>query len=85
MAMHIHEPRREDLSRSLTAVQKASLGDTLNSTPNITVLAPADPAFTAIPGDELTALLDDTPRLTAVLTQQDLDRTLRSNSQPSAL
>ena len=57
-----------ELSTLVTAVQRASLGDTLNSTPDITVLAPADPAFTAVPGDALTALLNDTPRLTAVLT-----------------
>jgi uncharacterized surface protein with fasciclin (FAS1) repeats len=56
------------LSTLVAAVQKANLVDTLNSTPNITVLAPANTAFQAIPSDALNAVLNDTPRLTAVLT-----------------
>jgi uncharacterized surface protein with fasciclin (FAS1) repeats len=56
------------LSTLVAAVQKANLVDTLDSTPNITVLAPANPAFQAVPSDALNAVLNDTPRLTAVLT-----------------
>jgi uncharacterized surface protein with fasciclin (FAS1) repeats len=56
------------LSTLVAAAQRANLVDTLNSTPNITVLAPADTAFTAIPPDVLNAVLNDTPRLTSVLT-----------------
>jgi uncharacterized surface protein with fasciclin (FAS1) repeats len=56
------------LSTLVAAVQKANPGDTLDSTPNITVLAPANPAFQAVPADALNALLADTPQLTAVLT-----------------
>jgi uncharacterized surface protein with fasciclin (FAS1) repeats len=56
------------LSTLVAAVQKANLVDTFNSTPNITVLAPADPAFSAVPADALNTVLGDTPRLTAVLT-----------------
>ena len=46
----------------------ANLGDTLNTTDDITVLAPANPAFEAVPADALNALLADTAQLTAVLT-----------------
>jgi uncharacterized surface protein with fasciclin (FAS1) repeats len=56
------------LSMLVAAVQKANLVDTLNSTPNITVLAPANTAFQAIPSDALNAVLNNTPQLTAVLT-----------------
>ena len=56
------------LSSLVQAVQAGSLVDTFNSTPDITVLAPANPAFEALPAEELAALLADTPRLTEVLT-----------------
>ena len=56
------------LSTLVAAVTAANLGDTLNSTDDITVLAPANPAFEAVPADALNALLADTPALTAVLT-----------------
>ncbi len=56
------------LSTLVSAVQAANLVDTLNTTEDITVLAPANPAFEAVPGDALNGLLADTPQLTAVLT-----------------
>jgi uncharacterized surface protein with fasciclin (FAS1) repeats len=56
------------LSTLVQAVTKASLVDTLNTTGNITVFAPANSAFQAVPADQLNALLVDTARLTAVLT-----------------
>ena len=56
------------LSTLVSAVQAANLVDTLNTTEDITVLAPANPAFEAVPADALNGLLADTPQLTAVLT-----------------
>jgi uncharacterized surface protein with fasciclin (FAS1) repeats len=56
------------LSTLVQAVTQANLVDTLNTTQDITVLAPANPAFEAVPADALTALLADQAQLTAVLT-----------------
>ncbi|MCZ2830485.1 fasciclin domain-containing protein [Modestobacter sp. VKM Ac-2986] len=56
------------LSTLVQAVTAAELGDTLNTTDDITVLAPANPAFEAVPADALQALLADKAMLTAVLT-----------------
>lgn len=56
------------LSTLVTAVQAANLGDSLNTATDITVLAPANPAFEAVPADALNALLADQAQLTAVLT-----------------
>ena len=56
------------LSTLVQAVTAANLGDTLNTTDDITVLAPANPAFEAIPADALNGLLADTAALTTVLT-----------------
>jgi uncharacterized surface protein with fasciclin (FAS1) repeats len=56
------------LTTLVQAVTAANLGDTLNTTADITVLAPANPAFEAVPADALQALLADTAQLTAVLT-----------------
>jgi len=56
------------LSTLVAAVTAASLVDTLNTTDDITVLAPANPAFEAVPADALNALLADVPQLTTVLT-----------------
>ena len=55
------------LSTLVTAVQAAGLVDTLNSLPDSTVFAPANPAFDAIPSDALNAVLADLPQLTTVL------------------
>jgi uncharacterized surface protein with fasciclin (FAS1) repeats len=56
------------LSTLVQAVTAANLGDTLNSTDDITVLAPANPAFQAVPSDALNGLLADKDMLTKVLT-----------------
>jgi uncharacterized surface protein with fasciclin (FAS1) repeats len=56
------------LSTLVQAVTAANLVDTLNTTDDITVLAPANPAFEAVPADALNALLADVPQLTTVLT-----------------
>lgn len=57
------------LLKTLTAaVQQAGLVDTLNSAENLTVFAPTDDAFAAIPKKKLNALLKDKAALTQVLT-----------------
>jgi uncharacterized surface protein with fasciclin (FAS1) repeats len=56
------------LSTLVKAVTAANLVDTLNTTQDITVLAPANPAFEAVPADALNGLLADQAQLTTVLT-----------------
>ena len=56
------------LSTLVQAVTAANLGDTLTTTDDITVLAPANPAFEGVPAEALSALLADTAQLTTVLT-----------------
>lgn len=56
------------LSTLVQAVTAANLGDSLNTQQNITVLAPANPAFEAVPAGVLQALLADNAQLTAMLT-----------------
>jgi len=56
------------LSTLVTAVQKANLVNTLNSAQNITVFAPDNPAFSAIPSDTLNKVLADNATLTKILT-----------------
>ena len=56
------------LSTLVTAVEEADLVDTLNSAEDITVFAPTDDAFEAIPQEDLDALLADQEQLTEVLT-----------------
>ena len=56
------------LSTLVQAVTAANLGDTLNSAEDITVLAPANAAFEAIPADSLQAVLADQAMLTTILT-----------------
>jgi uncharacterized surface protein with fasciclin (FAS1) repeats len=61
------------LSTLVEAVTAANLVDSLNSQPEITVLAPANPAFEAVPADALDALLADNAQLTAVLTHHVIE------------
>ena len=56
------------LTTLVSAVTEAGLVDTLNSEESLTVFAPTDDAFAAIPQDQLDALLADTEQLTTVLT-----------------
>ena len=56
------------LTSLFQAVTAAHLGDSLNTQRDITVLAPANPAFEALPPDQVKALLVDSPRLTSTLT-----------------
>ncbi|WP_448626560.1 fasciclin domain-containing protein [Geodermatophilus sp. URMC 64] len=60
------------LSTLVQAVGAAGLVDSLNSQEDVTVLAPANPAFEALPPDQLNAVLADVPQLTAVLTHHVL-------------
>jgi len=55
------------LKSFVQALTTANLVDPLNTTPELTVLVPADPAFAAVPADQLKALNGDTARLTTVL------------------
>jgi uncharacterized surface protein with fasciclin (FAS1) repeats len=61
------------LSTLVTAVGEAGLVDSLNSAEDITVLAPANPAFEAVPTDALNALLADKEQLTTVLTHHVIE------------
>jgi uncharacterized surface protein with fasciclin (FAS1) repeats len=56
------------LSTLVTAVTKAGLADTLNSTEGITVFAPTNDAFAKIPPATLAAVLADKKALTDILT-----------------
>jgi uncharacterized surface protein with fasciclin (FAS1) repeats len=51
----------------VTAVTEAGLVEPLNSAPELTVFAPADPAFEAIPKKDLNAVLADKKLLGSVL------------------
>ena len=57
-----------ELSGLVSTLTKASLADSLNTQPNITVLAPVNAAFRALPADQVKALQGDNAKLTAVLT-----------------
>ncbi len=56
------------LKTLVAAVTQAGLVDTLNSAENLTVFAPTNDAFAAIPKKDLNALLKNKKQLTAVLT-----------------
>ncbi len=55
------------------AVTAAGLVDTLNAAPAITVFAPVNDAFAAIPKADLDAVLADKPTLTKVLTNHVIE------------
>lgn len=55
------------LSTLVGAVGEAGLGDALNSAPELTVFAPVNDAFAAIPKKQLDAVLADKEMLTTVL------------------
>jgi uncharacterized surface protein with fasciclin (FAS1) repeats len=61
------------LSTLVQAAMQANLVDTLNSAQDITVIAPANPAFEAIPPDTLQAVLADNAQLTAILTHHVIE------------
>jgi len=74
-----HNPALRNLSSALRA---AHLGEPLDSQQDITVLAPANAAFGALPRDALAALMADTPRLTALLTHHVLQGRLTPDRLP---
>jgi len=57
-----------ELSTLVDAILAAGLEDALATAENITVFAPTNDAFAAIPSDITTAILEDVDVLTAVLT-----------------
>jgi uncharacterized surface protein with fasciclin (FAS1) repeats len=61
------------LSTLVQAVGQANLVDALNSAQDITVIAPANPAFEAVPADQLQAVLADNAQLTAILTHHVIE------------
>jgi uncharacterized surface protein with fasciclin (FAS1) repeats len=61
------------LSTLVQAVTQANLVDTLNSAQDVTVIAPANPAFEAIPADQLQAVLADNAQLTAILSHHVIE------------
>ncbi len=61
------------LSTLVQAVMQANLVDTLNSAQDVTVIAPANPAFEAVPPDALQAVLADNAQLTAILSHHVIE------------
>ena len=68
----------------LAAATAAGLADTLATTDNITVFAPTDEAFAALPAGTVDSLLleENRDQLVAVLTYHVLPRELRSTDLP---
>lgn len=61
------------------ALQAAGLVETLQGTGPFTVFAPTDAAFAKLPAGTVEALLNDIPRLRAVLTYHVVDGKVRIN------
>jgi uncharacterized surface protein with fasciclin (FAS1) repeats len=61
------------LSTLVQAVGQANLVDALNGAQDVTVIAPADPAFQALPADQLQAVLADQDVLTQILTHHVIE------------
>jgi len=60
--------RTPALGRWTAALRAAALEASFEAQEDVTVLAPVDAAFAAVPPDAMAGLLADTPRLTALLT-----------------
>jgi uncharacterized surface protein with fasciclin (FAS1) repeats len=56
------------LANTMVTVHRAALAASLDATQDLTVLAPVNEAFAAVPPATLDPLLADTPRLTALVT-----------------
>jgi len=65
-----------ELETLVAAVEAADLGDTLNSADGITVFAPVNDAFAAIPEEDLNAVLADKDLLTTILTYHVVGQTI---------
>lgn len=61
------------LGSLVVALARAQLADSVDSQQDVTVLAPANAAFAAVPRSSLTPLLSDTARLTRLLTHHVLE------------
>ena len=61
------------LSTLVQAVSQANLVDALNTAEDVTVIAPANAAFEAVPSDALQAVLADNTQLTAILTHHVIE------------
>ncbi|MGH8792600.1 MAG: fasciclin domain-containing protein [Stackebrandtia sp.] len=72
------------LSTLVAAVTEAELGDTLNSSEDITVFAPTDDAFGKIPKEDLDAVLADKETLTEILTYHVVGQTVTPDQLGSA-
>jgi uncharacterized surface protein with fasciclin (FAS1) repeats len=70
------------LTSLVTAVVRANLAASLDSQEGITVLAPANRAFAAVPGPTLDQLLGDTARLTRMLTHHVIEGRLTPEQLP---
>ncbi|GAA2306884.1 hypothetical protein GCM10010149_65930 [Nonomuraea roseoviolacea subsp. roseoviolacea] len=57
-----------ELSTLVSAIKQAGLTDKLNSASDVTVFAPTDQAFAAVPKDTLNKVLADQQALTKILT-----------------
>jgi uncharacterized surface protein with fasciclin (FAS1) repeats len=60
--------RTPAMARWTAALRAAALEASFEAQEDVTVLAPVDAAFAAVPPDAMAGLLADTPRLTALLT-----------------
>lgn len=58
----------QDFSTLLTAIKAAKFSDTLSGNGPFTLFAPSNEAFAKIPADTLQAILQDTIKLTSILT-----------------
>lgn len=67
----------------LAAATAAGLADALATTENITVFAPSDDAFAALPEGTVEALLDDLDTLTAILTAHVVPMVVMSSDIPA--
>ncbi len=73
------------LSTLVTAVKKANLVDTLNSAKGITVFAPENTAFAAIPPATLAKVLADKAELTKILTYHVVGSTVTTGDFASGM
>jgi uncharacterized surface protein with fasciclin (FAS1) repeats len=74
----------DDFDTLTTAVKAAGLKKALNGKDKLTVFAPTDDAFEAVPAETLQALLDDKEGLAALLTYHVLEgKVMASDLQPT--
>ncbi|RDG36979.1 fasciclin domain-containing protein [Streptomyces corynorhini] len=74
-----HNPQ---LATLVTALKKAGLTDTLNSSKHLTVFAPTNAAFEKVPKAQLAKLLADKAELAKVLKYHVVDKTVTPDELP---